>query len=92
MPITGEIFGVDGGLTHSFGQIPKFRFGIVKFGQTNLDMVWCQAHFDALNRPSLGVTRDCDGQTDRYYHSIRRSSMRCAAKNHASRRALGTGI
>jgi len=38
-----------------------------------------KAHFDILNR--LGVTHDCDRQTDRHSDSKCRVNPRCASKN-----------
>jgi len=35
---------------------------IYKFGPKKL--VWCKQYFDNLNR--LGVTHECEGQTDRW--------------------------
>ena len=56
-------------ITHSLGRTPKFGMG--KFGLRKLEassIIRCKRYFDILNR--LGVTHECDGQTDGHTDSL----------------------
>jgi len=82
---TGQIFAVDSGVSLFNALFRGEPLRIAKFGPKILDasfyMVWCKAFFDIVN--CLGVTHECNKQTDR--RTGRHPRRKCCAYATKSR-------